>query len=72
LRGSLFNGAFTLDLDYRYFATIEPTFSIPRTNLQYSTYYQTNNFIASLTYRFSPPPPTPDPVSVPATPPPLP
>ena len=66
------SGAFTLDLDYRFFATIEPTFSISGTNLQYSTYYRTNNFIASVTYRLLPSPPTPNPVSVPATPPPLP
>jgi OmpA-OmpF porin, OOP family len=66
------SAAFTLDLDYRFFATIEPTFDVPRTNLQYSTYYKTNNFVASVTYRFSPPPPTPNPVSVPVTPPPLP
>jgi opacity protein-like surface antigen len=29
------SGAFTLDLDYRFFATIGPSFSIPRANLQY-------------------------------------
>ena len=60
--------AFTLDLDYRYFATIGPKFSIPRTNLQYYTYYKTNNFVASVTYRFAPPPPTSVPVSTPAAP----
>jgi len=60
--------AFTLDLDYRFFATIGPSFSIPSTNLQYSTYYRTNNFVASVTYRFAPPPAAPAPVSVPAAP----
>jgi len=60
--------AFTLDLDYRYFATIGPKFSIPRTNLQYYTYYKTNNFVASVTYRFAPPPSTLVPVSTPAAP----
>ena len=58
------SGALTLDLDYRFFATIEPRFSIPRTNLQYSTYYKTNNFVASVTYRFAPPPPAPASVSL--------
>src|SRR5215469_13613851 len=52
---------FTLDLDYRRFATTQPTFTIPRTNLRYNTYYKTNNFVASLIYRFAPPPP-PEPV----------
>ena len=49
------NGPFTIDLDYRFFATIEPTFRIPRTNLEYSAYYKTNNFVLSVTYRFLPP-----------------
>jgi opacity protein-like surface antigen len=62
------SGTFTLDLDYRFFATIEPGFSIPRTNVQYSTYNRTNNFVASVTYRFAPPPAASAPVSVPAAP----
>ena len=58
---------FTLDFDYRYFATTQPTFTIPRTNLRYNTYYKTNNFVASLIYRFvPPPPPAPAPVEAPA------
>src|SRR3984893_18349926 len=48
---------FTLDLDYRYFAVTLPTLNIPRTNLRYRTAYDTNNFVASLIYRFAPPPP---------------
>ena len=55
--------ALTLDLDYRYLATTQPTFSIPKTNLHYLSSYNTNNFVASLIYRFAPPPP-PTPVSV--------
>src|SRR5260370_6612810 len=47
---------FTLDLDYRYFATIQSTFTIPKTNFHYYAYYKTNNFVASLIYRFAPPP----------------
>jgi OOP family OmpA-OmpF porin len=58
---------FTLDLDYRYFATTRPTFTTPRTNLRYRTAYDTNNFVASLVYRFAPPPPPPSvPVEAPA------
>src|SRR5689334_4383884 len=34
---------FTLDLDYRYFATTRPTLGIPNSNLRYRTSYQTNN-----------------------------
>ena len=64
---------FTLDLDYRYFATIAPTYNIPRTNLRYRTGYYTNNFVASLIYRFAPPPPPPPvPVEAPAPLPPAP
>jgi opacity protein-like surface antigen len=40
--------ALTLDLGYRYFATIEPMFNIPRTSFRYGAYYKTNNFVASL------------------------
>lgn len=61
---------FTLDLDYRYLATTRPTFAIPNTNLHYKSYYNTNNFVASLIYRFAPPPPpTPVPVTAPVAPP---
>jgi len=58
---------FTLDLDYRYFATIQSTFTIPKTNFHYYAYYKTNNFVASLIYRFAPPPSTRVPVSQPVT-----
>ena len=64
------NPTLTVDLDYRFFATTQPTFSIPRTNLHYYTYYKTNNFVASLIYRFAPPPsPPPAPAAAPAAPP---
>jgi len=64
---------FTLDLDYRYFATTQPTFSVPNTNLRYRTGYSTNNFVASLIYRFAPPPlPAPVPAAAPALSPPPP
>ena len=43
-----------VDLDYRYLATTESTFRIPNTGLHYQTGANTNNFVASLTYRFGP------------------
>src|SRR5215831_9023400 len=62
--------ALTIDLDYRHLATTQPTFRIPGANLHYSSYYSTNNFVASLIYRFvPPPPPTPVAVQAPAAPP---
>jgi opacity protein-like surface antigen len=56
------NPVLVLDLDYRYLATTESTFKIPNTSLHYRTGANTNNFVASLTYRFGalradPPPP---------------
>jgi OmpA-OmpF porin, OOP family len=41
-----------VDLDYRYLATTESTFRIPNTSRHYRTGDNTNNFVASLTYRF--------------------
>jgi OmpA-OmpF porin, OOP family len=60
------NALLSLDLDYRYLATTESMFRIPNTNLHYRTGDNTNNFVASLTYRFAPslpidPLPTPTP-----------
>jgi OmpA-OmpF porin, OOP family len=46
------NPVLALDLDYRYLATTESTFRIPNTALHYRTGANTNNFVASLTYRF--------------------
>jgi OOP family OmpA-OmpF porin len=64
------NPALTVDLDYRYLATTQPTFSIPGTGLHYRSSYKTNNLVASLIYRFvPPPPPAPVPVEAPAMPP---
>jgi len=48
------NPVLALDLDYRYLATTESTFSIPNTTRHYRTGANTNNFVASLTYRFGP------------------
>jgi OmpA-OmpF porin, OOP family len=52
------NALLSLDLDYRYLATTESMFRIPSTNLHYRTGENTNNFVASLTYRFVPSLPT--------------
>jgi opacity protein-like surface antigen len=58
------NPVLALDLDYRYLATTESTFRIPNTALRYRTGANTNNFVASLTYRFgvlpTDSPPTPE------------
>ena len=48
------NPFLAVDLDYRYLATTESTFRIPNTGLHYQTGANTNNFVASLTYRFGP------------------
>jgi opacity protein-like surface antigen len=61
------NALFVLDLDYRYLATTESTFRIPNTNLRYRTGANTNNFVASVTYRFGASLPA-SPVSSPAPP----
>jgi opacity protein-like surface antigen len=58
------NPLLALDLDYRYLATTESTFSIPNTALHYRSGANTNNFVASVTYRFGSPPPT-SPLSTP-------
>jgi OmpA-OmpF porin, OOP family len=63
----------TVDIDYRYLATTQPTFSIPHTGVHYRSSYNTNNLVASLIYRFAPPPPpTPVPVEAPTAPAPVP
>jgi OmpA-OmpF porin, OOP family len=46
------NPVLALDFDYRYLATTESTFLIPNTARHYRTGANTNNFVASLTYRF--------------------
>jgi opacity protein-like surface antigen len=63
------NRVLALDLDYRYLATTESTFRIPNTALHYRSGPNTNNFVASVTYRFGPSPPV-RPPSTPAPPPP--
>ena len=47
------NPVLAVDLDYRYLATTQSTFRIPNTSLHYRTGANTNNFVASLIYRFA-------------------
>jgi opacity protein-like surface antigen len=61
------NALLSLDLDYRYLATTESMSRIPNTNLYYRTGDNTNNFVASLTYRFPSSPPV-DPLATTAPP----
>ena len=61
------NPLFAFELDYRYLATTESTFRIPNTPLHYRSGANTNNFVASVTYRFSPPP-APNSLSTPMQP----
>ena len=56
-----------VDLDYRYFATTDPTFHAPGGST-YKTGYSTHNVMASIVYRLGPPAPPP-PVAAPPTPP---
>ena len=63
------NPVLALDLDYRYLATTESMFRIPNTILHYRAGANTNNFVASLTYRFAAPPAD---LPLPPEPPPLP
>jgi OOP family OmpA-OmpF porin len=60
--------AVAFDLDYRYLATTEATFRVPGNGTKYKTGYDTHNLMASLVYRFGPPP-APPPIAVPPAPP---
>lgn len=69
------NPALSVDLDYRYLATTDPTFHYASGigGGSYRTSYATHNFLASLVYHFTPPAPPPPavvPAAVPAPPPP--
>jgi outer membrane protein OmpA-like peptidoglycan-associated protein len=52
------NPSLALDLDYRYFATTGGTLRVAGNNTTYKTGYDTHNLMASLVYRFGPPPVT--------------
>ena len=71
------------DIDYRYLASTEPTFTnkgvfpLPSNpgllapgTVKYKSGYNTNNIVASLTMKFGAPPPAPPPPAPPAPPPP--
>jgi OmpA-OmpF porin, OOP family len=58
------NPALAFDLDYRYLATIDPTFRASN-GAKYKSEYSTHNVVASLSVRFGAPPP-----AAPAPPPP--
>jgi len=70
------NPALAFDLDYRYLATSDPTFSnkasaaVTALLPSYKTGYDTHNVVASLILRFGPPPPVVPPAAAPAPPPP--
>src|SRR3984893_8463682 len=75
------NPLLAFDLDYRYLATTDPTFSnkgvfplppagFPPHTTRYTSGYNTQNIVASLTMKFGAPPPAPPPPAPPAPPPP--
>jgi len=56
-----------LDLDYRYLGTVDATYRVPGTTARYKSGYENHTLMASLVYRFGPPPPPP--VAAPPAPP---
>ena len=75
------NPLLAFDLDYRYQATTSPTFTnkgvapfppfgFPPGTVKYTSGYNTQNIVASLTMKFGAPPPAPPPPAPPAPPPP--
>src|SRR5829696_5701945 len=62
-----FNPRVAFDVEYRYFATTDPTFRVRGRTETYKTGYDTHNVMASLVYRWLPPP-APPPVAVPPAP----
>ena len=75
------NPLLAFDLDYRYLATTSPTFTnkgvapfppfgFPPSTTKYTSGYNTQNIVASLTMKFGAPPPAPPPPAPPAPPPP--
>jgi outer membrane protein OmpA-like peptidoglycan-associated protein len=62
-----------LDVDYRYLGTTDATFRVPRTPIKYKSGYENHTLMASLVYRFGPPPapPVAAPPPAPPAPPPM-
>jgi OOP family OmpA-OmpF porin len=74
-----FSPTWSVNLDYRYFATLDPKFTVNvgGTTFSQKTQYATHNIMLGLAYHFVPPPPSPPvaaapPPPPPATPPPAP
>src|SRR5579872_2065989 len=67
-----FNPNWSVSVDYRYFATLDPKFTLSfgGTNHSQSTQYHTNNIMVGLAYHFVPPPPPPPVAAAPPPPPP--
>ncbi len=75
------NPLLAFDVDYRYLASTDPSFTnkgvapfppfgLPSRTVRYTTGYNTQNIVASLTMKFGAPPPAPPPPAPPAPPPP--
>ena len=75
------NPLLAFDIDYRYLASTSPTFTnkgvapfppfgFPPGTVKYTSGYNTQNIVASLTLKFGAPPPAPPPPAPPAPPPP--
>jgi outer membrane protein OmpA-like peptidoglycan-associated protein len=75
------NPLLAFDIDYRYLASTQPTFNnkgvlpfppfgFPPNTTRYTSGYNTQNIVASLTMKFGAPPPAPPPPAPPAPPPP--
>ncbi len=69
-----FNPNWDIHLDYRYFATLDPKFTINffGTKFSQSTQYHTHNIMLGVAYHVVPPPPPPPPVAAAPPPPPAP
>jgi outer membrane protein OmpA-like peptidoglycan-associated protein len=68
-----FNPNWSLNLDYRYFSTLDPKFSgsFGGTHFSQTTQYHTHNIMLGLAYHFVPPPPPPPVAAAPPPPPPM-
>jgi OmpA-OmpF porin, OOP family len=69
-----FTPTWSASLDYRYFSTLDPKFTVNflGTKFTQSTQYHTHNLMLGLAYHFVPPPPPPPPVAAAPPPPPAP
>jgi outer membrane protein OmpA-like peptidoglycan-associated protein len=69
-----FNPTWSASLDYRYFATMDPKFSVNILGVKQTatTQYATHNIMLGVAYHFTPAPPPPPPVAAAAPPPPAP